>query len=157
MLTAYTILVYEEVSIMKSWLIYALLSAICAAFVSIFGKIGLSGMDSTAATAIRAAIMAIFLIGVAVVQGHISAVPSIMGQPKALVCIALSGIAGATSWLFYFFALKTGNVSQVAPIDKLSVVFSVLLAILLFGENVTFIHGIAIALIAIGGILLALF
>lgn len=80
-----------------------------------------------------------------------------MGHPKALLCIALSGIAGATSWLFYFFALKTGNVSQVAPIDKLSVVFSVILAIILFGEHVTLIHGIAIALIVIGGIMMAVF
>ena len=142
---------------MERWLIYAFLSAICAAFVSIFGKIGLTGIDSTAATAIRAAIMAVFLIGVAVMQGHISAVPSIMGHPKALLCIALSCIAGATSWLFYFFALKTGNVSQVAPIDKLSVVFSVILAIILFGEHVTLIHGIAIALIVIGGIMMAVF
>lgn len=142
---------------MKSWLVYAFLSALCAAFVSIFGKIGLADIDSTAATAIRAAIMAIFLIGVAIVKGHISAVPLIMAQPKALLCIALSGIAGASSWLFYFFALKTGTVSQVAPIDKLSVVFSVILAIILFGEHVTVIHGIAIALIAVGGIILAVF
>lgn len=142
---------------MESWFIYAVLSAVCAAFVSIFGKIGLSGIDSTAATAVRAAIMAVFLISVAVFQGHIAAVPSIIAHPKALLCIALSGIAGATSWLFYFFALKTGPVSQVAPIDKLSVVFSVILAMILFGEHVTLIHGMAIALIAIGGILMALF
>lgn len=67
---------------MERWLIYAFLSAICAAFVSIFGKIGLSDIDSTAATAIRAAIMAVFLIGVAVVQGHISAVPLSWAIPK---------------------------------------------------------------------------
>ena len=70
---------------------------------------------------------------------------------------ALSGIAGATSWLFYFLALKTGQVSQVAPIDKLSVVFSVLLAIALFGEHVSAIHALAIALIAAGGLMLAIF
>ena len=69
----------------------------------------------------------------------------------------LSGVAGATSWLFYFMALKVGRVSQVAPIDKLSVVFAVLLAILLFGEHVSLIHGLAIGLIAVGGIILAVF
>lgn len=147
----------KEVLLVENWIVYAFLSAICAAFVSIFGKIGLAGIDSTAATAIRAIIMAVFLVGVAVVQGHITAIPSIMAHPRALLCIALSGMAGALSWLFYFFALKTGPVSQVAPIDKLSVVFSVVLAIVLFNEKLSLIHGIAIALIAIGGILMVLF
>lgn len=69
----------------------------------------------------------------------------------------LSGIAGATSWLFYFMALKTGAVSQVAPIDKLSVVFAVVLAVIIFGEQVTIAHAIGIALIAVGGLVLVLF
>ena len=142
---------------MPSWLIFALLSAISAAFVSIFGKIGLSGLDSSAATAVRAVIMAIFLVCVMTAEGHMADLSTVFADRKALLFIALSGIAGATSWLFYFMALKTGNVSQVAPIDKLSVVFAVLLAATLFHEKVSLIHTVAITLIAAGGLILALF
>ena len=142
---------------MPSWLIFALLSAISAAFVSIFGKIGLSGLDSSAATAVRAVIMAIFLVCVMTAEGHMADLSTVFADRKALLFIALSGIAGATSWLFYFMALKTGNVSQVAPIDKLSVVFAVLLAATLFHEKVSLIHPVAITLIAAGGLILAIF
>lgn len=142
---------------MKSWFIYALLSAVCAAFVSIFGKLGLDGVDSSAATTVRAIIMALFLLLVSVFHGHLTAMPSVFSHPRGLLYIALSGIAGASSWLFYFMALQSGQVSQVAPIDKLSVVFAVIFAILLFGEQVSLIHGIAICLIAVGGLLLAMY
>ena len=142
---------------MSSWLIYALLSALCAAFVSIFGKVGLTGLDSSAATAVRAAIMALFLMGVVVAEGHTTDLPQVFADKKALAFVALSGIAGALSWLFYFMALKEGEVTQVAPIDKLSVVFAVVLAVVIFGEKVSLAHGIAIAMIAAGGLLLAIF
>lgn len=142
---------------MPSWLIFALLSAISAAFVSIFDKIGLSGLDSSTATAVRAIIMAIFLVCVMAAEGHMADLSTVFADRKALLFIALSGIAGATSWLFYFMALKTGNVSQVAPIDKLSVVFAVLLAATLFHEKVSLIHTVAITLIAAGGLILAIF
>ena len=142
---------------MSSWLIYALLSALCAAFVSIFGKVGLTGLDSSAATAVRAAIMALFLMGVVVAEGHPADLPQVFADKKALAFVALSGVAGALSWLFYFMALKEGEVTQVAPIDKLSVVFAVVLAVVIFGEKVSLAHGIAIAMIAAGGLLLAIF
>ena len=142
---------------MSAWLVYALLSALCAAFVSIFGKVGLTGLDSSAATAVRAAIMALFLMGVVVAEGHAADLPQVFADRKALAFVALSGIAGALSWLFYFLALKDGAVTQVAPIDKLSVVFAVVLAAIIFGEKVSLTHGIAIAMIAAGGLLLAIF
>jgi len=142
---------------METWLLYALLSAGSAALVSIFGKVGLQGIDSNAATAVRSIIMAVFLVGVVAVQGHLGSLSTVFADKKALIFIALSGIAGATSWLFYFLALKAGKVSQVAPIDKLSVVFAVILAMLIFGERVSLLHGIAIALIALGGIIIAVF
>lgn len=142
---------------MSSWLIYALLSALCAAFVSIFGKVGVAGLDSSAATAVRAVIMAVFLVGVVIAEGHTADLPQVFADKKALLFVALSGIAGALSWLFYFMALKDGAVTQVAPIDKLSVVFAVLIAILIFGERVSFMHGVAIAMIAMGGLILAIF
>ena len=142
---------------METWLLYALLSAGSAALVSIFGKVGLQGIDSNAATAVRSIIMAVFLVGVVAVQGHLRSLSTVFADKKALLFIALSGIAGATSWLVYFLALKAGKVSQVAPIDKLSVVFAVILAMLIFGERVSLLHGIAIALIALGGIIIAVF
>ena len=142
---------------MKPWLFYALLSAVSAAFVSIFGKMGLAGLDSNAATAVRAVIMAAFLVGVVAVEGHGAGVAAVFADRRALLWIALSGIAGALSWLFYFLALKYGKVSEVAPIDKLSVVFAVLLAGVLFGERVSALHAVAIALIAAGGLMLAVF
>ena len=142
---------------MSTWLIYALLSAVCAAFVSIFGKVGLAGLDSSAATAVRAVIMALFLIGAVICEGHAGSLPQVFVDRRALLFVALSGIAGALSWLFYFVALKEADVSQVAPIDKLSVVFAVLFAVLLFGEQISLAHGIAIAMIAGGGLILAVF
>ncbi|HCD90899.1 EamA family transporter [Mitsuokella sp.] len=141
---------------MEPWLFYALLSAVSAAFVSIFGKVGLQGIDSNVATAVRSIIMAVFLVGVVFVQGNLSHLPDMLNDKKGLLFVALSGIAGATSWLFYFLALKYGPVSKVAPIDKLSVVFAVILAVILFGEKVSLVHGIAIAMIAAGGLILAI-
>ena len=142
---------------MKTWLFYALLSALSAAFVSIFGKVGLKGLDSNAATAVRSIIMATFLIGVVIVQGKLGNISEVFADKKSFLFIVLSGIAGATSWLFYFLALKYGEVSKVAPVDKLSVVFAVILAVIIFGESVSLIHAIAIALIAIGGLILAIY
>ncbi|OIK15644.1 hypothetical protein BIV60_08885 [Bacillus sp. MUM 116] len=138
-----------------SWLVFALLSAVSAAFVSIFGKMGLQNIDANTATAIRAIVMAVFLMGVVVFEGNISKIPVILQDKKAILFITLSGIAGAASWLFYFFALKLGKVSQVAPVDKLSVVIATLLAIFIFGEKLSLLNGIGVALIAVGVILTA--
>lgn len=138
------------------WLVYALLSAITAALVSIFGKIGLKDIDSNTATAIRAVVMSVFLIGVVAVQGKLGQISSILANRKAMLFIVLSGVAGATSWLFYFLALKDGKVSQVAPVDKLSVVFAVILGVIFFSEKVSIIKGIGVGLIAIGAIVVAL-
>ncbi|WP_233965033.1 EamA family transporter [Pectobacterium versatile] len=141
---------------MSSWLIYALLSAICAAMVAIFGKIGLQNLDANTATAIRAVIMALFLVGVVVAQGKLALVGEVVANKKALLFIVLSGVAGALSWLFYFVALKNGNVAQVAPIDKLSVVFAVVLAVILLGEKISLMAGAGVALISVGALLVAL-
>ncbi|MWN06035.1 transporter family protein [Gilliamella bombicola] len=142
---------------MSAWLIYALLSAITAASVAILGKIGLQHLDANTATAIRAIVMAIFLVGVVVIQGKLNLINTFFNDKKALLIIALSGIAGALSWLFYFMAIKEGKVSQVAPIDKLSVVFAVVFSVILFGEKISLLAGIGVAMIAAGAILVALF
>ena len=92
------------------WLVYAVLSAVMAALVSIFGKIGLQGLDADTATVIRAVIMALFLIAVMAVQRNFGHVGEILANRRALTFIILSGTAGAMSWLFYFAALKYGRV-----------------------------------------------
>ncbi|OTQ59287.1 EamA family transporter [Gilliamella sp. A7] len=142
---------------MSAWLIYALLSAVTAACVAILGKIGLQHLDANTATAIRAIVMAVFLVGVVVVQGKLNLINTFFNDKKALLIIALSGVAGALSWLFYFMAIKEGKVSQVAPIDKLSVVFAVIFAVVIFGEKISFLSAIGVAMIAAGAILVALF
>ncbi len=141
---------------MSAWLFYALLSAASAALVAIFGKIGLQQLDANTATAVRAIVMALFLVGVVVVQGKLNLVGTVFADKKALLFIILSGVAGALSWLFYFMAIKSGEVSKVAPIDKLSVVFAVVLAVILFGEKVSLVAGMGIALITAGALMVAL-
>src|SRR3954464_7830379 len=123
-----------------SWLIFAVLSAISAALVSIFGKLGLQNIDANTATAVRAIIMAIFLMGVVAFEGNLNKIPEILHEKRAILFITLSGVAGATSWLFYFLALKLGKVSQVAPVDKLSVVIATILAIFFFGEKLSLVN-----------------
>ena len=141
---------------MGLWLIYALLSALAAALVAIFGKIGLQNIDSNAATAVRSVIMAVFMLGVVVVQGKWTELGTVWGHRKALTFVALSGVAGAVSWMFYFLALKYGKVAQVGPVDKLSVVIAALLAFLFLGEKITLLNGIGNGLITVGVILTAL-
>lgn len=138
------------------WLPYALLSAVFAALVSIFGKIGLKDLDANSATALRSVIMALFLLAVIAIQGKFGQMGDILAQRKALAFIAMSGTAGALSWLFYFLALKVGTVSQVGPIDKLSVVFAIALAFLFLGEKITLWNGIGVVMIAAGAILTSL-
>lgn len=137
------------------WLVFGLLSAITASLVAIFGKIGLQGVDANTATAVRAVIMALFLVIVAAAQGNLGQIPAILADKKTISFIILSGIAGALSWLFYFLALKYGKVSQVAPIDKLSVVLATIIAILFLGEKISILNGIGVTLIALGAILVA--
>lgn len=141
---------------MNTWLIYALLSAVFAALVAIFGKMGLSGLDANTATAIRAIVMAVFLVGVVLWQGKIDVVSEILSNKKAMVFIVFSGIAGALSWLFYFMAIKYGPVSKVAPIDKLSVVFAVILSALVLGEKLSLMGILGVVAIAGGSLLVAL-
>ncbi|HEX8342541.1 MAG TPA: EamA family transporter [Tepidisphaeraceae bacterium] len=136
------------------WLIYALLSALAASLVGIFGKLGMQSIDANLATAVRSVVMTVFLLGVATTFGAWSKLPTIGG--KAFAMIVLSGIAGAVSWLFYFRAIQVGTVSQVAPIDKLSMPLAVLLAVLILGDRPSGLNWLGIALIVGGAYLAAL-
>jgi bacterial/archaeal transporter family protein len=137
-----------------NWIFYAVVSAVFAALVAIFGKIGLKNIDSTLATTIRAVVMALFLVIVAFSLNKFKGLETITGKP--LLFIILSGIAGALSWLFYFFALKVGPVSGVVAIDRTSVVFALILAALFLGESFTYKTALGGALILGGALLVAL-
>jgi bacterial/archaeal transporter family protein len=138
------------------WLLFALLSAVTAALVGLFGKLGLAEIDSNTATAIRAVIMALFLIAVVLLEGKLANVSTILANRTAMIYIVITGIAGALSWLFYFLALKLGKVTQVVPIDRLSIVFAIVLATLFLGEKLNWKVGIGAALMAAGAILIAI-
>ncbi|HEX8525061.1 MAG TPA: EamA family transporter [Tepidisphaeraceae bacterium] len=137
----------------QRWLLYAILSALAAAFVGIFGKIGMKNVDSTLATAVRSAVMTLFLLAAAIVLVKREELKRL--HPTALSMIVLSGVAGATSWLFYFKAIQLGKVSQVAPIDKLSMPLAVLLAVVILGEKPTPLNWLGMLLIATGAYLAA--
>lgn len=139
---------------MISWIIFALISAICAALVAVFGKIGLANVDTTLAAAVRAVIMAALLFFTALSLGKFELIKTIDG--KAFLFIALSGIAGALSWLAYFFALKFGPASSVAAIDRLSVVFVLVFAMMFLGEGFSRLAVLGAALITAGAVLMTL-
>ncbi len=119
------------------WALYAFLSSITAAAVAILGKLGLRSVDSTLATTVRSVVMAVFLLTVSMLLGKLRGFSLASFSQKDWILIVLSGLAGATSWLFYFLALKTGLATHVAAIDRLSLVFVVLLSSIFLGESLT--------------------
>lgn len=142
---------------MPVWLIYALLGAFMASMTTIFTKIGVTNLSPSLAATIKGIIMAIFLIGVSIMrQDFTSGNSNIFDYKKDLVFLILTGICGALSWVFMNMALKYGKVTQVAPIDKMSVVMSVIIAMILFKESMSIKAIFGVVLIAIGGIVVAL-
>lgn len=138
---------------MELWIIYALAAAAFAALVAIFGKIGIQGIDTTLATTVRGVIMAGFLVITSLALGKIKLLSTI--NSKALLYIALAGIAGALSWLFYFFALKYGPATGVAALDRLSVIFVFIFALLILGEQFTWHTAIGAVFVTIGAIMMS--
>lgn len=118
-----------------TWAIFAVLSAFFASLVAIFGKIGIKGIDSNLAVAVRTLIIVFFAWGIVLIQGNFVDLFKI--SRYSYFFIFLSAIATGLSWLFYYKALQLGEVSKVAPIDKLSVALTVVLAILFLGEKPT--------------------
>jgi bacterial/archaeal transporter family protein len=133
-----------------SWLFYALVSAAAAAATAILAKIGVQGVPSTLATAIRTAVVLIFAWLMVAQAGQLRLVTAI--SRRSLLFLALSGIATGISWLAYFRALQLGPASRVAPIDKLSLPLTVILAMLILSEKVTWTVGLGIALMTIGAL-----
>ncbi len=135
-------------------MVYAALSAVSAALVAIFAKIGLKEVDPTIATVIRGIIMAAILTLGALAFGKFKGFSLADFSGKAWVFIVLAALAGAASWLFYFIALKDGPASAVAVIDKMSVVLVLVLAAIFLGEAFTLKTAIAAILLALGGVLI---
>lgn len=117
------------------WKLYALLSALFAALTAIFAKIGVRDVDSNLATAIRTTVILFLTWGIVIFSKGISPIKHI--PSGTWIFLILSGVATGLSWLFYFKALQTGDVSRVAPIDKLSVVITILLAFFILKEPLT--------------------
>ncbi len=117
------------------WKVYALLSALFAALTAILAKIGVRGIDSDLATAIRTSVVLLLAWGIVACSKTMTPIKNI--GPSTWAFLILSGLATGLSWLFYFKALQLGDVSRVAPIDKLSVVITIVLAFLLLKEPVS--------------------
>jgi transporter family protein len=131
---------------MPRWILFALLSAGFAAIIPILSKFGLQGLDSTLATGLRAWVMALSLTLLLAAVGKWRELPQ--ATPAMVVFIVLTGLAGAASWVCYFFALRTGPAGPVAALDRLSVVFTLLLAAVFLAERLT-------SRILLGGVLMA--
>jgi transporter family protein len=138
----------------SNWLFWALLSASFAALTAIFAKVGLEGVDSDLATLIRTFVIMLAL-GAFVVASAKWANPLSL-NPKTVAFLVLSGLATGASWVCYFRALKIGDASKVAPIDKLSVVLVAVFAVLFLGERPSARDWFGIALIGAGAVVLAL-
>ncbi len=138
------------------WIIYALVSAVSAAGVAIFGKIGLKNVDPTLGTAIRGTIMALLLIGAVVLLKKYD-VDSLrnMGS-REWIFLILAGIAGAVSWVAYFYALQKGPATAVAAVDRTSIVFVLVLSVLFLSETFTLKSIAGAILIAAGAMLFIL-
>lgn len=136
------------------WWIYALLSAFFAALTAIFAKIGIKGVDTNVATAIRTVVILIVAWGIVLFKGSQGTIAQL--TRVNWLFLVLSGLATGLSWIFYFKALQLGEVSQVAPVDKLSVALAIVLSVIFLGEPLTW-KNTAGALLIISGTLVLIF
>ena len=136
------------------WLILALLSSIFAALTSILAKIGIEGVNSNLATALRTAVVLLMSWGMVLLTGTQNGIRDI--SVRSWMFLILSGLATGASWLCYYRALQLGEASKVVPIDKLSVVFTMVLAALFLREQFTPRSILGCALIAVGTLLMVL-
>ena len=117
------------------WAIFAILSAIFAALTSILAKIGIEGVNSNLATAVRTIVVVLMAWFMVFVTGNLNGIVDI--SKKSWLFLILSGLATGASWLCYYKALQLGEVSKVVPIDKLSIVITIILAFIFLGEQIT--------------------
>jgi transporter family protein len=136
------------------WWIYALLSAVFAALTAIFAKVGIKDVDSDLATAIRTAVVLVLAWGIVFFRGSLTGIGAL--HKTNWIFLVISGCATGLSWIFYFRALQLGKVSQVAPVDKLSVAIAIALAVIFLGEPLTWKNAIGAVLIIAGTFVLIL-
>ena len=139
---------------MSNWFFWALASAAFAALTAIFAKVGIEGVDSDLATWIRTVIILVVLTGFVYFAGKWSNPAAL--SAKTWTFLILSGLATGASWVCYFRALKIGNASQVAPVDKLSLVLVAVFAFAFLGERPSLREWAGVALVGAGVLLLAL-
>ena len=136
------------------WWTYALLSALFAALTALFAKIGIKDVNSDLATAIRTIVILIVAWSIVIFRKELSGIGTL--TKHNIIFLVLSGLATGLSWIFYFKALQIGEVSQVAPVDKLSVALAIILSVLFLGEVLTWKLAIGALLIIAGTIVLIL-
>ncbi len=119
----------------RVWIVYAVLSAVFAALTSVLAKVGVNGVESNLATAIRTCVVLVFAWTIAAAKGKLPL--AVKTDRRELVFICLSGIATGASWLCYYYAIQNGAVSVVVPIDKLSILVSIVFSGIFFGERLS--------------------
>lgn len=139
----------------RSWIIYAVLSAVFAALTSILAKVGISGVESNLGTAIRTGVVLVMAWLIVFVKGKQKQLKYI--DKKELIFISLSGLATGASWLCYYYAIQEGIVSVVVPIDKLSVLVTVAFSYVMFKEKLTKKSALGLALMVAGTLLMTIF
>jgi transporter family protein len=140
-------------SLFSSWQTWALLSAVFAALTAIFAKVGVENVNSDLATFIRTIVVLLALGCLLAASGQFQAPGTI--SSRSYLFLVLSGLGTGASWLCYFRALKLGEASKVAPIDKLSVVLVAVFGVMFLGERLSTPNWLGVALIAVGAILVA--
>ena len=136
----------------NTWWFFALLSAVFAALTAVLAKIGIKNVDSDLATAIRTIVILVVAWSIALARGATVGLPMLSG--KTYLFLGLSGLATGLSWLCYFRALQLGTVTQVAPVDKLSVALAIVLAVVFLGETLTLKTSLGAGLIIAGTLVL---
>lgn len=136
------------------WAVFAFFSAFFAALTSIFAKIGIDGVNSNLATAIRTFVVLIVAWGIVCFTGVSRQIPDI--TRKSWIFLILSGLTTGASWLFYYRALQAGSASKVVPIDKFSLVFTVIMAYFILGEALTWKVILGVIFITVGALLMVL-
>ena len=137
----------------KGWMIYAIGSAVFAALTSVLAKVGISGVESNLATAIRTAVILVMSWGIVFAKGEQQQLKKV--DKKELVFIALSGLATGASWLCYYYAVQKGVLSVVVPIDKMSILVTVLFSRIFLKERLTAKAALGLALLCAGTLLMA--
>lgn len=136
------------------WFVFAILSAIFAALTSILAKIGIEGVNSNLATAVRTIVVVLMAWFMVFITGNQNGIVDI--SKKSWIFLILSGLATGASWLCYYKALQLGEASKVVPIDKLSIVITILLAFIFLGEQIILKTLIGCCLIVIGTFIMIL-